>query len=150
MGRAIAGLMTVFVLALASSGQARAELRLCNQSEDIVYAAIGHIASDGPTVTGWFELDDQECGTFMEGVAGPYYVYGEDDFFLLYWAADEEEPGFTFCLSDDQTFTLRNADHIKGGTLDCPDEDYERFAEVIEREGGVPKYTFTLDNAKDW
>lgn len=150
-GRSMKQTILVFLvflaLGFAASGPARADVRLCNETGDLVYAAIGHIGSEGPVSTGWFGVEDGTCGTYLAGVAGPFYVYGEDDFFF-YWEAADEEPGFSFCL-DSSDFTLRNGDHMAGGQLACPDNDSARFMEVNEVRDGMAQFTFTGDNAKE-
>lgn len=62
-------ILAIGSLTLFSFKPAQAELVFCNQSgEDISIATLRYESSnDGMTATGWFNMDDNECGTSISG-----------------------------------------------------------------------------------
>ena len=75
----------VALVALALSclaGTARAELRLCNQSFDVLNVALATPESDDFTTRGWWRVAPNQCATLMrdELRSRHYYVFAADVF----------------------------------------------------------------------
>ncbi|MCC6982300.1 MAG: DUF1036 domain-containing protein [Bauldia sp.] len=62
------------------AGEARAEFRLCNQTESRVGVAIGYKNQEAWTTEGWWNVPSNSCQTIITGplVSRFYYVYAVD------------------------------------------------------------------------
>ncbi len=138
------------MIAVGHANAAGTGVTICNQFEETVYFAIGYADAGDPTSTGWFQLDKGKCGTYLADATNVpfFYVYGESESSENGWDAADNEPGQEFCLSDSDQFTIHNSQNMKDGALACPNDDYDRFMSITEKQDGVPKFTFTSDNAK--
>jgi uncharacterized membrane protein len=136
------------IFAFGHSAAAQAGVRICNQFDETVYFVLGYVDANDPTSTGWFQLDQGACGTYLPDVAkGPFYVYGESDSEDNGWDAADDEPGQEFCLSDNDQFTMHNSEYMKDGSLACPQDDWDRFIPITDERDGTLTYTFTTENA---
>ena len=65
---------------LAATGAARADLRVCNETDVLVGVAIGYRAEAGWITEGWWHVDGGTCKTLIEGPLQSryYYLYAED------------------------------------------------------------------------
>lgn len=115
------GAATLLSAALAWSGPAWADFRLCNNTSSRVGVAIGYKDQDGWATEGWWNLSPRNCETLMRGtlVARYYYVYAVD------YDRGGEWSGQAFMCTRDKEFTVR-------GTEDCLARGYDRtgFFEV--------------------
>ena len=136
------------VIAFAHAGTAQAGVTVCNKFDEPVYFALGYADANGPLSTGWFQLDVGKCGTYLADAKEPFYVYGESDSEENGWDAADDEPGQNFCLSGDDSFTIRNSEHMTDGALACTEDMMDRFMAITATENGAPAFTFTTDNAK--
>lgn len=59
---------------------ARADLRVCNATQNLVGVAIGYRAESGWISEGWWHVDESSCKTLIEGALSSryYYLYAED------------------------------------------------------------------------
>ncbi|MDZ5699313.1 DUF1036 domain-containing protein [Chelativorans sp. M5D2P16] len=67
-------------LIFAGSAPAKADLRICNATQNLVGVAIGYRASAGWISEGWWHIDGSSCKTLIEGPLQSryYYLYAED------------------------------------------------------------------------
>ena len=77
-------LTTIFAMALGvfafGATPARADLRVCNETDVLVGVAIGYRAEAGWITEGWWHVDGGSCKTMIEGPLQSryYYLYAED------------------------------------------------------------------------
>ncbi|MCP3972820.1 MAG: DUF1036 domain-containing protein [Rhodobacteraceae bacterium] len=66
-------------VALLSAAPAEADLRLCNEAYEELYAAYGYKENDLWVAEGWWQLTPGECATVVSGPLSSryYYVRGE-------------------------------------------------------------------------
>lgn len=109
------------VLTFLDATPARADLRLCNKTDNTVSIAIGYKAKEGWTSEGWWNIPEQSCNTLIPGPLGAryYYIYARDAAKGGDWAGK-----WPMCTRFKE-FTIR-------GTQDCIARGYERtgFFEV--------------------
>jgi uncharacterized membrane protein len=104
---------------------ARADLKLCNQTESRVGAALGYKDKQGWVTEGWWTVDPQKCVTFLKGplIARFYYVFAVDYDKGGSWG------GNSMMCTRDKVFTIR-------GIEDCEARGYRKtgFFEVDTKE----------------
>lgn len=63
-----------------SVGEARADFRVCNSTQNLVGVAIGYRAKTGWVTEGWWHIDGSTCKTLIEGplTSRYYYLFAED------------------------------------------------------------------------
>lgn len=78
---------------------ANADFRVCNDTENLVGAAIGYRASEGWVTEGWWQIPAASCATLIEGPLQSryYYVYAEDAVRGGRWAGD-----IGMCVADNE------------------------------------------------
>ncbi len=114
------GILAFFAAGLISE-PARADFRLCNNTESLVGVSIGYRTKDGWLTEGWWRVPANSCATLVEGALTSryFYVYAED--------ADQggQWRGSIFMCSSDKEFKIK-------GVEDCFARGYERtgFFEV--------------------
>ncbi len=135
-------------MVIACAGTAHAGVTICNQFDEPVYFALGYSDASGPLSTGWFNLDVGKCDTYLADAKAPFFVYGESESSQNGWDAADDEPGQDFCLSTDDSFTIRNSENMADGALVCDEDMRDRFAAVTDKQNGAEAFTFTTDNAK--
>ena len=64
----------------AMTGQAHADFRVCNATQNLVGVAIGYRAESGWITEGWWHIEGNSCKTLLEGALSSryYYLYAED------------------------------------------------------------------------
>jgi uncharacterized membrane protein len=64
----------------AATGEARADFRVCNATQNLVGVAIGYRANAGWVTEGWWHVEGSSCKTLIEGPLSSryYYLYAED------------------------------------------------------------------------
>ncbi|SMP11693.1 Uncharacterized membrane protein [Roseibium denhamense] len=110
---------TVCLLSLlllpALSGEAKADLRLCNKTDSQVGVAIGYKDNADWVTEGWWNLSSNTCETLVPGalVSRYYYIYAVDYDQFGEWG------GRAFMCTREKEFTIR-------GIEDCVARGYER------------------------
>jgi len=63
-----------------TSSAARAEFRICNDTTNLVGAALGYRENNEWVSEGWFQIQGESCATLVEGDLNTrfYYVYAEE------------------------------------------------------------------------
>lgn len=109
----LAGL--VFGSAIVLPTTARADLRICNQTQNTVSIALGYRASSGWQSEGWWVAAPEACATVYQGAlnARYYYIHAVDDIAGGAW------DGSVFMCTQDSSFTIF-------GVEDCLARGYER------------------------
>ena len=104
---------------------AQADLKLCNQTESRVGAALGYKDKQGWVTEGWWTVEPQKCVTFLKGplIARFYYVFAVDYDKGGSWG------GNSMMCTRDRVFTIR-------GIEDCEARGYRKtgFFEVDTKE----------------
>ncbi len=67
-------------MCLSLAGAARADLRVCNDTDVLAGVAIGYRAEAGWVTEGWWHIESGSCKTLIEGALQSryYYLYAED------------------------------------------------------------------------
>lgn len=104
---------------------ARADFKMCNQTESRVGVALGYKDKDGWATEGWWTIDAQKCLTLLKGalIARYYYVFAVDYDKGGSWG------GKAMMCTRDKVFTIR-------GIEDCAGRGYTKtgFFEVDTNE----------------
>ncbi len=123
-------LIAAFAGLLAFATPARADLRICNQTANLVSVALGYRAERGWMSEGWWQTPPGECNVVVQGDLQRrfYYLHIVDDIGGGAW------DGQVFMCTRDETFTIF-------GVEDCLARGYERtgFFEID-----------TEQNRSDW
>ncbi|WP_375599471.1 DUF1036 domain-containing protein [Devosia sp. Naph2] len=100
---------------LAMATPARAELRICNETANLISVALGYRAERGWMSEGWWQAPPGDCRTIYQGDLARrfYYLYAVDDIGGGSW------DGQVFMCTRDETFTIF-------GVEDCLARGYER------------------------
>ena len=119
---------------------ARADLRICNKTHNMVSVALGYRAERGWQSEGWWQAPAGDCRVLYQGSLADrsyYYLYAVDD------VGGGEWDGSVFMCTRDETFTIF-------GVEDCLARGYERtgFFEIDTQKR--TDWTLQLtDNAGD-
>lgn len=102
-------------IALMMPSEARADLKICNQTANTVSIAFGYRASTGWQSEGWWVAGPGACATVFQGplTARYYYLHAVDDFGGGAW------DGTVYMCTQDASFTIF-------GVEDCLARGYER------------------------
>ena len=107
--------------ALVTAQPARADLRVCNQTKNLVSIALGYPAPRGWQSEGWWVAGPGACATVYKGDLSSryYYIFAADDVGGGVW------DGKVYMCTQDDAFTIF-------GVEDCLARGYERtgFFEV--------------------
>ncbi|MEM6664781.1 MAG: DUF1036 domain-containing protein, partial [Pseudomonadota bacterium] len=114
--------MLMSVLMLAASGNpARADLRICNSTENRIGVAIGYKDDRGWATEGWWNISGVACETLLRGPLATryYYIYAID------YDGGGEWNGRAFMCTQNKMFTIR-------GINDCEQRGFDRtgFLEI--------------------
>jgi len=94
---------------------ARADFRLCNNTQSLVGVSIGYRTKKGWITEGWWRIPSNSCASLIEGQLSSryFYVYAED--------ADQggQWRGPIFMCTSDKEFKI-------SGIKDCYSRGYER------------------------
>jgi uncharacterized membrane protein len=103
------------LMAMAATTPARAELRVCNETANLISIALGYRAERGWMSEGWWQAPAGDCRTLYQGDLQRrfYYLYAVDDIGGGAW------DGQVFMCTRDETFTIF-------GVEDCLARGYER------------------------
>jgi uncharacterized membrane protein len=109
------------IMAMAATTPARAELRVCNETSNLISIALGYRAERGWMSEGWWQAPPGDCRVLYQGDLQSrfYYLHAVDDIGGGAW------DGQVFMCTRDETFTIF-------GVEDCLARGYERtgFFEV--------------------
>lgn len=108
-------LVVLFTGFLAFTLPARAELRVCNQTANLISVSLGYRAERGWMSEGWWQTPPGDCRVLYQGELQSrfYYLHAVDDIGGGSWA------GEIFMCTRDETFTIF-------GVEDCLARGYER------------------------
>ncbi|WDR04879.1 DUF1036 domain-containing protein [Devosia rhodophyticola] len=98
------------------SAPAMADLRVCNETGNMVSVAMGYRAERGWQSEGWWQTQPGDCQVLYQGSLADrsyYYIYAVDDI------GGGEWDGSVFMCTRDETFTIF-------GVEDCLARGYER------------------------
>jgi uncharacterized membrane protein len=78
--RSLIGAIVMLAAVAAGSTAARADLRICNDTDVLAGVAIAYRAEAGWITEGWWHVEGGSCKTLIEGPLQSryYYLYGED------------------------------------------------------------------------
>ena len=78
--RLLAGFALAFPVLAAVPSEARAEFRVCNESDETVGVALGYRAAEGWVSEGWWHVDGGVCEVLLPGALSSrfYYLYAEN------------------------------------------------------------------------
>jgi uncharacterized membrane protein len=102
-------------MAMAATSPAQAELRVCNETANLISVALGYRAERGWMSEGWWQTPPGDCRTLYQGDLQRrfFYLYAVDDIGGGAW------DGQVFMCTRDETFTIF-------GVEDCLARGYER------------------------
>jgi uncharacterized membrane protein len=125
MGSKAAALFATLTILCMSSGAARADLKLCNNTPNRVGVALGYKDAKGWASEGWWNIGPNACETLLKGtlIARYYYIYAVDYDKGGAWG------GKAVMCTRDKIFTIR-------GIKDCKERGYQKtgFFEVDTKE----------------
>lgn len=126
--------LALFSLVMFAAAPARADLKVCNDTDSRVGVALGYKDTKGWVSEGWWNIGPRSCETLLKGdlIARYYYVYAVDYDRGGSWG------GKAIMCTRDKLFTIR-------GLEACEDRGYQRtgFFEVDTTE--EPDWTVTLN-----
>ncbi|WP_196260568.1 DUF1036 domain-containing protein [Pelagibacterium limicola] len=107
--------LAIAALAVVLPSEARADLKICNQTPNTVSIALGYRASAGWQSEGWWVAGSGACATVYQGALSSryYYLYAVDDIGGGAW------DGTVYMCTQDASFTIF-------GVEDCLARGYER------------------------
>ena len=128
-----ASLLCTFLPILVSS-QARADLRVCNQTEGRVGIAIGYRADRDWTTEGWWTVNANSCATLLDGPLSSrfYYMYAID-----YDQGGEWGGTTAYLCTQEKEFTIE-------GVSDCVARGYQRTGFYEIDTGNQESWTVQL------
>lgn len=122
--RSALGGATLTAMALIAT-PAKADLKLCNNTESRVGVALGYKDAKGWASEGWWNIGPNSCETLLKGalIARYYYIYAVDYDKGGSWGGKA-----VLCIRDKE-FTIR-------GIKNCKERDYQKtgFFEVDTNE----------------
>ena len=123
--RFMAVLLIMLSYGAIHTSEARADFRLCNNTQSLIGVSIGYRTKEGWVTEGWWRVPANSCASLIEGQLSSrfFYVYAED--------ADQggQWRGPVFMCTSDKEFKIK-------GIKDCFARGYERtgFFEVDTAE----------------
>jgi uncharacterized membrane protein len=121
-----------------SATPAKADLRVCNETANMVSVSMGYRAERGWMSEGWWQAPPGDCRVLYQGDLQRrfYYIYAVDDISGGAWE------GSVFMCTRDETFTIF-------GVEDCLARGYERtgFFEIDTQNRTDWTLQLTEDNA---
>jgi uncharacterized membrane protein len=125
----------IAALSLAAAVPARAELRVCNKTDNMVALAVGVYDGKEWSSRGWFYAPPKECATLIKGALSSrfYYLHG------VHLSVDGGWEGNRgFCVSE-KNFTI-------SGRTDCEKRGYKRAGFIEIDTGETESWTTTLSD----
>jgi uncharacterized membrane protein len=136
--RKVLGLVLLLAALCLSSGTAKADFRLCNNTSSRVGIALGYKDAEGWTTEGWWNISSRSCETLLKGslVARYYYIYALD------YDRGGEWSGQAFMCSRDKEFTIK-------GTENCLARGFDRTGFFEVDTGEQRAWTVQLTDANE-
>ena len=137
MVRTAALILGTALLVGASALPARADLKLCNNTDSRVGVALGYKDKDGWATEGWWTVESQKCLPLLKGnlIARYYYVFAVDYDKGGSWG------GKSMMCTRDKVFTIRGID-------DCEGRGYTKTGFFEVDTGEEPDWTVSLSGDK--
>ena len=143
MIRSFAGLLGASMLMALAVTPAKADLRLCNNTESRVGVAIGYKNQEGWATEGWWTVDarvagtDAKCKTLLKNplIAQFYYIYAIDYDKGGSWGGKS-----MMCIRD-KIFTIRGFDK-------CEERGYKKVGFFEVDTGEETDWTINLSGEK--
>jgi uncharacterized membrane protein len=116
---------------------ARADLKLCNNTESRVGVALGYKDKEGWATEGWWTIAPQKCMTLLKGdlIARYYYVFAVDYDKGGSWG------GKSIMCTRDKVFTIR-------GVEECETRGYNKTGFFEVDTGEEKDWTISLSGDK--
>jgi uncharacterized membrane protein len=132
------GLLSLFSLAvlLGFAGEARADLRICNNTPNRVGVSIGYRDPQGWVTEGWFNLKANSCEAVLKGDLNfkYYYIYALD------YDRGGEWGGASFMCTREREFSVR-------GFENCLARGFDRTGFFEIDTGEQKNWTIQLTDA---
>lgn len=102
LGR-LAGLAFVLAITVLAVRPAHADLTICNQYKETIFAAYGYNNGTDWVSQGWWQIDPGQCSALISGALTNryYYVYADTDNGDYYWGGD-----YMFCIHKPNEFEI--------------------------------------------
>ena len=126
-----------FLLLSGMSLEARADLKLCNNTDSRVGVALGYKDKEGWATEGWWTVEPQKCLPLLKGnlIARYYYVFAVDYDKGGSWG------GKSMMCTRDKVFTIR-------GIEDCEGRGYQKTGFFEVDTGEQTDWTVSLSGEK--
>ena len=126
-----------FLLLSGMSLEARADLKLCNNTDSRVGVALGYKDKEGWATEGWWTVEPQKCLPLLKGnlIARYYYVFAVDYDKGGSWG------GKSVMCTRDKVFTIR-------GIEDCEGRGYQKTGFFEVDTGEQTDWTVSLSGEK--
>ena len=106
-----------FTVQVHMTTNAKADFRICNDTESLIGAALGYREESKWISEGWFQIPAQSCSSLIEGDLSSryYYIYAEDADRGGQWRGD------VFLCTNDREFRIEGVQdcfqrgHVKTG-----------------------------------
>ncbi len=118
-------------------GPARADFKMCNNTESRVGVALGYKDQEGWASEGWWTIEPQKCLTLLKGnlIAKYYYVFAVD------YEKGGSWGGKAMLCTRDKVFTIR-------GTDTCVERGYQKTGFFEVDTGEETDWTVSLAGEK--
>jgi uncharacterized membrane protein len=136
--RYISAALALSALGLCFTGApARADLKLCNNTQSRVGVAIGYKDRKGWASEGWWTVEPKQCPALVKGnlIARYYYIYATD------YQEGGDWGGKSMLCVRDKIFTIRGIDS-------CVERGYKKVGFFEVDTGEEPEWTINLSGAK--
>jgi uncharacterized membrane protein len=137
MYREIAGALGAVLLLANFASPAKADLKLCNNTDSLVNVAIGYKDKEGWATEGWWTAEPQKCLNLLKGTlpARYYYVLAVDRSKGGAWG------GKSMMCVRNKIFTIRGFDK-------CEERGYEKAGFFEVDTGEEADWTISLSGPK--
>lgn len=140
-GSGVARAMRVAVAVIAVgawSGEASADLKLCNATGSRVGVAIGYQDPKGWATEGWWNLSSQSCEVLLRGAVPSRFIYVH----AVDYERGGEWVGKNFMCTNDKMFAIR-------GVEDCAKRGYKRTGFFEVDTGEAKEWTVRLTDSDE-
>jgi uncharacterized membrane protein len=129
----LASAAALLMMAVATAGAARADLKLCNSTSSRIGVAVGYRDQTGWATEGWWNIASQTCETLLKGAVPSRFIYVH----ALDYDRGGEWAGKNFMCTADRSFAIR-------GVQDCPQRGYKRTGFFEVDTGESQEWTIRL------
>lgn len=120
------------------SGEAAADLKLCNASSSRIGVAIGYQDPKGWATEGWWNISSQTCETLLKGAVPSRFMY----VYAVDYDRGGEWAGANFMCTLDKSFAIRDV-------KDCQRRGYKRTGFFEVDTGEARDWTIRLMDPED-